>query len=224
MLDWLVTTGPECTVVDLATVTGQHHNTVREHLEALTHAGLADRAQAAASGRGRPAWVYTARFERLLGGRAREYAGLAAALAGHITRTSVDCHSDAITAGESWGADLAGTLSPIPANNVPDVPDVPAPARAGNPTSASNARRQLVDLLDELGFAPRSDTDATTVRLTRCPLLDVARRYPDVVCWVHLGVAKGVLRALGGDADRVDVHPFTEPGACRLDLPLAPIS
>jgi hypothetical protein len=51
----------------------------------------------------------------------------------------------------------------------------------------STARRQVVDLLADLGFAPRADAAATVADLTQCPLLDAARHQPDVVCGVHLG-------------------------------------
>ena len=56
------------------------------------------------------------------------------------------------------------------------------------------------------------------VRLTRCPLLEAAHKYPDVVCGVHLGLAQGALEEYGAASDGTDLVPFAEPGACRLRL------
>ena len=84
------------------------------------------------------------------------------------------------------------------------------------------ARRQVVSVLDAMGFDPQfdpaDDPEHTTVRLTRCPLLDAARRYPDVVCGVHLGIAKGALREYDADDSEVSLLPFAQPDACLLHL------
>jgi predicted ArsR family transcriptional regulator len=76
----------------------------------------------------------------------------------------------------------------------------------------------VVSLFDDLGFAPESDGRASTVRLTRCPLLEAARRYPDVVCAVHLGLTRGALEEYGADTEGARLLPFAEPGACVLHL------
>ena len=73
----------------------------------------------------------------------------------------------------------------------------------------------LVELLDDLGFAPRADERHRVVRLTRCPLLEAAHRYPDVVCGVHLGIVRAALEDYGTASDGAALHPFSEPGACR---------
>ena len=52
--------------------------------------------------------------------------------------------------------------------------------------------------------------------LRRCPLLDAANRYPQVVCQVHLEIVRGAMDVLGGSAERTAITPFVEPGACRL--------
>jgi hypothetical protein len=42
-----------------------------------------------------------------------------------------------------------------------------------------------------------------------------------VICGVHLGLARGALEELGNDPDqteRTTLQPFSEPGACRLEL------
>lgn len=174
-----------------------HPNTVREHLDALVEDGLATRRPAEPSGRGRPAWLYEPVAE---GAGGSEYAGLASALAASIHRRSRHPWEDALAAGTDWGRDLAQGRDAAPTR------------------SAAAARREVVALLDEIGFAPDADARASVVRLTRCPLLDAARKYPDVVCGVHLGIVRGALAEYGADPERTDLLPFAEPGACRLEL------
>lgn len=183
------------TLAALVDETGLHANTLREHLEALEAEGLVRRARATPSGRGRPAWLYEATEppER------SEYAGLAATLAAAIHRSSPDPRADAIAAGREWGHELAREKGR------------PGP---GQPA----ARRQVVAMLTDLGFAPEADERASAALLTRCPLLEAAHRFPDVVCGVHLGIVRGALDEYGGDAERTDLHPFAEPNGCRLEL------
>lgn len=181
----------------LSAALGLHQNTVREHLEALVERGLVTKRRAGPSGRGRPAWLYAPSPHAPA---ESEYAGLAATLAAHIARTSSDPRRDAITAGRSWGRELAQEAGP--------------PREAG----AEAVRRHVAALLDRVGFAPRLDRRATTARLTQCPLLETAKRFPEVVCGVHLGIVQGALEEYGADGTGVDLRPFSEPGACRLVL------
>lgn len=187
------------TVAELEQATALHANTVRDHLDALVARGLAARTKSAPSGRGRPAWRYEA-VAPTSATDGFEYAGLAATLAAHLHRTSAEPWQDAVTAGESWGRDLAAH---------------DGPART---TSAVTARRRVLDILEEVGFAPEADARATSARLTRCPLLGTAQEYPDVVCGVHLGIVRGALDEYGADSDHTELLPFAEPGACRLHL------
>lgn len=182
----------------LVQASGLHHNTVREHLSALVHRGLATRDAARPAGRGRPAWLYQATAEDVAA--APEYAGLAAALAAMIARTSSSPARDAELAGSDWGHRLAVERDARPS------------------TDGRTARRAVVDLLDELGFEPTADEDLHTVRLHSCPLLRAAVDYPEVVCAVHRGLAKGALTEYGQDASRTSLDPFAEPGACVLRM------
>jgi len=191
------------TLAALIAATGLHANTLREHLAALVKRGLVRRHRAEPNGRGRPAWRYEA-TESDEESRPSEYAGLAATLASAIHRTSDSPRADAILAGTEWGHELARKKG--------------APTTSGGPA----ARREVVALLDEIGFAPQSDEHASVVKLTRCPLLEAAHRYPDVVCGVHLGIVRGAMEEYGADASRSDLFPFSEPGACRLDLMVRP--
>jgi hypothetical protein len=75
-------------VAALSAQSGQHPNTIREHLDRLSNGGLVVRTQAAAQGRGHPAGLYSA--VRAVGSdhEAREYG------------------ADAIEAGRIWGREL----------------------------------------------------------------------------------------------------------------------
>ncbi|MGB6245313.1 helix-turn-helix transcriptional regulator [Gordonia sp. (in: high G+C Gram-positive bacteria)] len=70
--------------------------------------------------------------------------------------------------------------------------------------------------LREFGFAPVSDESG--IALTRCPLLDAARRYPDITCQLHVGLIQGALDALGDTDTRPVLIPFAAPGVCTLRL------
>ena len=179
-------------------MTGLHPNTVREHLETLVGRGLVARSRAEPEGRGRPAWLYES---TPAGPGTSEYAGLAAALASVIARTSPDPHADALRAGEEWGHDLARR-------------------RGATAASPAAARDQVTAILDDLGFAPRRQpADPSVLGLTRCPLLEAARRHRDVVCGVHLGIVRGALEEYAADPADSALVPFAEPGACLLVVP-----
>ncbi|MEU3945176.1 helix-turn-helix domain-containing protein [Streptomyces sp. NPDC029526] len=184
------------TVTALAQVCALHVNTVREHLDALVDDGLAVRERAAPAGRGRPAQLYRARPPQA--SPAREYAGLAAVLAARIARSSTDPRADALAAGEDWGRVLTAGQEPS--------------------TDPEEARRRVLDLLEEIGFAPEADDEARRVRLPRCPFVETAREHPGVICGVHEGLTRAALAALGGAPQDVELLPFAEPDACRLHL------
>ncbi|QNN55023.1 helix-turn-helix domain-containing protein [Nocardioides mesophilus] len=212
LLDVLQDQPEATTMAALTAATGLHANTLREHLDALERHGLVRRHRAEPNGRGRPAWLYEATGAEDSPGRS-EYAGLASALASAIHRSSSTPREDAIAAGTEWGHELAQARAVADASGrEPDGPDGP-----GGPDGLAGRRRVLA-LLDEVGFAPEADEDATVVRLTRCPLLEAAHRHPDIVCGVHLGIVRGALEEYGADPAGTDLVPFAEPGACRLHL------
>ena len=187
------------TLAVLASATGLHPNTLREHLEALVKLGLVRRRHAEPNGRGRPAWLYDSPEDDGDDGHSG-YAGLAAVLASAIHRNSDSPGEDALVAGTEWGHELARG------------------AGASATRNEKQARRRVVELLDTIGFAPDPDEHDSVVRLTRCPLLEAAHQYPDVVCGVHLGIVRGAVEAYGADPTGTELFPFSEPGACRLDL------
>jgi predicted ArsR family transcriptional regulator len=65
---------------------------------------------------------------------------------------------------------------------------------------------------------PEGDADRLEVHLHRCPFLDLAHERPEVVCSVHLGLARGVLAQEGGPLTAEWLEPFVEPQHCVLHL------
>jgi predicted ArsR family transcriptional regulator len=215
ILDALIDQPEPCTVRALTALTRQHHNTIREHLDGLVLDRLVVRASSPAQGRGRPAWLYGATPDAGSESGAREYAGLASALAAQIARTSQQPLIDSIEAGRVWGKDL------VQRSRLAGFKEGGRGSNATMAPSELSARREVVTLLEQLGFAPSPDARFGVVKLRRCPLLEAAHHCPEVVCGVHLGVVRGALTQLGTDADRTErtaLQPFSEPGACRLNL------
>lgn len=86
------------------------------------------------------------------------------------------------------------------------------------PDRAGDADTAICDVLARLGFDPEPDGDS--IRLRACPFREEARRHPDVVCQVHLGLAQRLAERAGeGDAGAVELVPFAEPGLCLITLP-----
>jgi predicted ArsR family transcriptional regulator len=181
----------------LAQAMARHPNTVREQVTWLVEHGHVSRIRQPQDGRGRPSWLYQARGARP--GEA-EYVELAAALAWRLQDSSPDAPVEAAEAGRRWGADLVDRKGAL------------------TDPSPEAGRRWTVDLLDELGYGPDADEDAREVVLRRCPLLQAAHRFPDVVCAVHLGMVQTALERNGADPSRAELTPFSAPGECRLRL------
>jgi predicted ArsR family transcriptional regulator len=181
----------------LAQATGRHSNTVREQVNWLVDRGYVTRIRQPQGGRGRPAWLNQPRGARPADG---EYVELAAALAWRLQDASPDAHAEAVAAGRRWGSDLVARKG------------------ASAEPSPATGRRWTVELLDELGYAPAPDGEDREVVLHRCPLLQAAHRFPDVVCSVHLGMVQTALEANGASADGTELRPFSAPGQCHLRL------
>ncbi|HEY3293503.1 MAG TPA: ArsR family transcriptional regulator [Candidatus Nanopelagicaceae bacterium] len=198
--------GP-CTVSSLAVRTGQHENTIREHLDALVDDELAIKYQDSEHVRGRPAWLYRIPDT----GEIREYAGLASALAGAIARTSSHPIHSAVEAGIAWAPEL------IRSSHANADRSLPSRRRM----SATAMRRNVIDLLRNLNFAPKANADLTRIKLTQCPLLDAARQHPEIICSVHLGIIRGALKEFGAETtsiNEIDLQPFAEKGSCILRM------
>ncbi|HSO64908.1 MAG TPA: helix-turn-helix domain-containing protein [Ornithinibacter sp.] len=203
------------TVNDLVATVGGHPNTTRHHLRTLVADGLVVAQQSPSAGeRGRPATRYAvtragrdAAAPGHRGAAAQEYVALAAAFAERLAQRGGDPGDDARAIGKAWGADLVARDAPVESRG-----DDAAPATAG----------RVLDLLDRLGFSPTTEPGepvGQTVLLRTCPLLDAARRHPEVVCEVHLGLVAGAVEGLGEPSEGLHLEPFARPGACVLGLP-----
>lgn len=195
--------GQASTVDEISAAAGGHVNTTRHHLRVLIAAGLVEPVPGPPRGRGRPASRYAVTpagrtaLAQGEGGPAEEYVALAAAFAERLAERAGDPGEDARAIGRAWGAHLSSTE---------------APGEQADPP-----RTRVVRLLDRLGFSP--DGPGPEVLLRTCPLLDAARRHPEVVCQVHLGLVDGALTTFGTPGAAARLEPFARPDGCVLTLP-----
>jgi len=181
-------------VQELARRLGLHQNTVRFHLGVLAEAGLVDSRPATGAGPGRPRILY--RLGRAAPGGHDDYRLLATVLAGAVDERPTGS-SDAEEAGRAWGRYLV-RRNPF------------------SRLSAQGATEEIVDLLDQQGFAPEGGDGE--IRMRRCPFHDLAETNPGVVCGVHRGLVSGALEELGSGLDVEGLDVLVEPDLCVLRL------
>jgi predicted ArsR family transcriptional regulator len=201
LLGLLQRRGP-MTAGELAVAVGLHVNTAREHLRVLVEEGYAERDRGTPDGRGRPRMRYRAVPEPVAPAAvpAPERSG---GVRDALVRALLDGYGVA-------GGDPAETAR---AHGRRAAAELPAPP--GGPRDQLGA---LTAHLAGLGFDPVVTPGADAVVLRACPLLDLARERPDVVCALHLGLAQGVLARAAGPLRATAVRPFTSPGRCLLHL------
>lgn len=234
MLDHLLEAGQPRTVTETSEALASRPSTVREHLEALVGLGLAERDSVRSGTRGRPAALYRATVAAAPANA--EYAVLAEVLVDHLARTWPDPGeraAQAHAAGAAWGRALAARgagqrtegqrTEGQRAEGLRAAEQRAARAVAGDRPGgpAGAAASELSAVMAGAGFDPAEVVarDGTRIlRLRRCPVLDLARAHPDVVCAAHLGMAREIVRPSGIDEDRVALEAFAEPGACLLSL------
>ncbi len=187
----------------LADELGLHANTVRSHLTILERAGLVASRTVPRHGPGRPRHAYGATARANQVADARAYRMLARMLAGQVAGTQPDPEAAGVATGRAWGRSLVAE-SPLDTTGQPRA-----------------ALRQVVELLDDFGFAPElvdAESPRPQLHLHRCPFLDVSREHQDVVCSIHLGLMRGTLEELGADIVVDDLLPFVEPSLCISNL------
>ena len=182
-------------IATIAEQLGVHANTVRFHLDALLEQEQIRRVAGAHDKPGRPPQLFAAVAGMDPGGP-RHYRLLAEALAESV---GVEAAPGAATsaAGRRMGARLAAERSD-PADRTPV--------------------EKLVDLLDDLGFAPEPDAAGTEIALRHCPFLEIARERPGVICPVHLGLMQGAMAAWDAPVTVDDLHAFVESDRCVAQL------
>ncbi len=189
-------------VREVAQRMGLHPNTARFHLAALAKAGLAARETEDRETPGRPRIGYRA-VACGLGGPPR-YRLLAEILTSLIAGTMPEPGKAAEEAGREWGAYL--TEQPPPYQKL----------------TADEAVAKLTTIMQELGFAPRTEAGPGSgqyrLHLRQCAFREVAERHRDVVCSLHLGLMRGALDQMRtpATADRLD--PLVEPSLCVAHL------
>jgi predicted ArsR family transcriptional regulator len=185
-------TSAPLTVTALSATTGLSSNAVRFHLEHLVAVGAARVVRDPDHNRpGRPALLYTAAPVEAVD-QAAGYRMLAGVLANQLPRSGRVRVS--VRAGRAWAA------------------RVPTRGHAEDPVAA------VVSLFADTGFRPVALADGRTLELHRCPFMALAVEQPDVVCSVHLGLAQGVLDAIGARAT-VRLEPVLDaPGPCLVHI------
>lgn len=201
MLAVLQNAGEPLGVGEIADRVGLHANTVRFHLDALVEAGVADRTSEERELPGRPRTLYLARPDAARAGK-RSYRLLAEILTSFVAAETPQPAQAAVRAGQAWGRYLA---------------DRPAPFRR---VDAAAATEQLVETLDEIGFAPEAVTTGRRrqILLHHCPFRETAEEHREVVCSIHLGLMRGLLAAVDAPVDAERLDPFVEPDLCVAHL------
>ncbi len=187
-------------VQDLADRVGLHVNTVRFHLDRLLASGQVTRAAEPRDRPGRPRLTFSAAPGPQLHGEERDYRFLAAMLTDLVAELGTEAQPRAAAVGRRWGASLVPPPSP------------------GRPVSTARARRELLRLLDDVGFAPEADSRGARILLRHCPFLEAARAHPEVVCSVHRGLMDGALAEMRAPVATARLVPFAEPGGCVAHL------
>ena len=80
----------------------------------------------------------------------------------------------------------------------------------------------MVELLEDIGFAPEPDPGSGMITLHACPFREVAETHPEVACAVHLGLMQGALAELGAPSMTTRLEPFVTPRQCRAHLDADP--
>lgn len=169
------------TVAELAGALGGHPNTMRLHLQTLLDQDWVVERLHPSRGRGRPSKAYapTAEGRRVASPSPATLVDAAFVDAlAEHLEASPQRGAAAVSIGRSWGARLCGTPG----------------------------YESLVATLRGQGFAVEEGADGLSIWF--CPLLDSARRNPDVVCGLH----QGLIDALAPVP--MTLAPFAGPGLC----------
>ena len=185
-------------ILAIADELGVHPNTVRFHLDVLVGDGQVEQVAPGRRGPGRPPLMFQAVRQMDRGGT-RHYRMLAEILSTALAaeRNSAD---KALAAGRAWGLRM---------ESPPD-----------GDTGAEESIDRLVEMLDELGFAPerRADNGQQQIGLRHCPFLELAETRTAVVCPIHLGLMQGAMETWGAAVTVDRLEAFVEPDLCVAHL------
>ncbi|ARD42178.1 helix-turn-helix transcriptional regulator [Actinomyces gaoshouyii] len=193
------------TAAELADRLELHHNTVREHLDALVEAGFVTASTRPTGRRGRPALLYTAVSPDPMI-VIDSYLTLLDAIV-ETFGTGPEAQSIALRVGRRWAE-----MSPAPAGNESLPPGA----------SVSDRLAALLPDLALMGFAPQIEGEK--VVLKACPLVTRSRAPHPLVCVMHEGFLNAVARRQGllpalpeeepdhGDRPLLAVYPLLDDG------------
>lgn len=193
VLSTLKASATPMTIAQIATELAVHPNTVRFHLENLEAGGQVERVQPHHRSPGRPPQLYRA-IRRMDPAGPTHYRMLAEILANGLAADD-DPAAKAREMGRAWGRTM-----PRSSEESPD--------------SAISA---LVQVLDDIGFAPEPPAD-DQLRLRHCPFLELAQTRASVVCPIHLGLMQGALESWQAPVSVERLDAFVEPDLCVAHL------
>lgn len=191
------------TAAQLASALELHVTTVRFHLDRLVAAGLVSSRSTRAFGVGRPRKVYDVAPGSL---DADREVTVNRALT-ELLAQAVGSNLTPAQAGEQWARD-----------HVPLDESGPADTPGRWLTKVG----RMIDVLRDWGYTADLVTSeggrACRIDLVRCPFLELARSNPAVVCGVHRGLIKGVMKQLGEGDTQSSLEPFVEPELCQAHV------
>jgi predicted ArsR family transcriptional regulator len=194
---------PGLTAAQLAEVLDLHVTTVRFHLDQLVAAGVVTAEFTKVFGVGRPRKVYAVAPEE----PRTEDNGASLHILAELLTESFGSRMTPVKAGEEWAAQHVDLVDEGPAES------------AG--TWLTKVGR-MIDVLQDWGYHPELSTTeggrSCQIDLARCPFMDLARANEAVVCGIHRGIIKGVLRQLGESEASVSLEPFVEPDRCQAHI------
>ncbi|MGV0791466.1 helix-turn-helix transcriptional regulator [Mycolicibacterium sp. XJ1819] len=222
--------GDAIDAVDLASRLGLHVTTVRFHLDSLCDEGKLERTRMNRGRVGRPRTGYRAVEERL------DYRVLAEVLAMELGQTAQARARGARSAGRRW------------AERIMSSQNSQGERAPGDPIDRGAVL--ATEIFDRIGFGPdlaaQSEPTASlsadaeqvmgrerVIRLHACPVRDLAREHPEVICGIHLGLLQGLVEYAAGVGGRsgsrsravtARLEPFVEQELCiaRLAAPPRP--
>ncbi|NVN53412.1 helix-turn-helix domain-containing protein [Mycolicibacterium hippocampi] len=186
------------TIPQIADELGVHPNTVRFHLDTLVTEGRVERVEPDRGRPGRPPLMFRA-VRGMDPGGTRRYRVLAEILTSALAGDR-NASAKALEAGRAWARRVTGPTRKAP--------------------GAQQSITRLVELLDDLGFAPqrREAHGQEQIGLRHCPFLELAQDRSAVVCPIHLGLMQGALAAWRAPVTVERLDPFVEPDLCLAHL------
>lgn len=203
------TRGQGLTASELGHRVGLHSTTVRFHVDQLVAAGLLT-GQDVRVGVGRPRRHYAVNPGRLAElDRPDTYRILAELLAQSMADGQAAGTPQTVEeAAAQWVERHASSV--VPAGLGLDPAQTP-----GHFLAKIGA---LVDVLHSWGYVATVETkdagQTAEIRLTDCPVRELARANPAIGCGIHRGLVRATMTKLGEPEAVIGLTPFVEPGLC----------